>query len=149
VSQITIAKVLTPVSHVALLNEISSLEDRIRTRAFEIYQRRLGAGGTPRNDWLQAECELKCDLAAELSQTDADINLIVTIPCSAECLKVSVMPRELVVDVGFCRRFELPDAIDVDRVYAFVNNGVLHIAAPKARIKALTKSTPKALAKVA
>ena len=34
-------------------------EDRIRSRAYEIYQRRGGLAGTETDDWLQAEAELK------------------------------------------------------------------------------------------
>lgn len=33
--------------------------DRIRTRAYELYEKRGGAPGDPESDWYQAEAEIK------------------------------------------------------------------------------------------
>jgi hypothetical protein len=39
--------------------EIDSLEERIRRRAHEIYLRRSDREGSPEQDWLQAEEEIR------------------------------------------------------------------------------------------
>lgn len=38
-------------------------EDRIRVRAFELYEKRNGAPGDAESDWYRAETELKGDAA--------------------------------------------------------------------------------------
>lgn len=38
-------------------------EDRIRVRAYELYQKRSGAPGDAESDWYRAEAELKGDAA--------------------------------------------------------------------------------------
>lgn len=41
------------------LDQRTPPEDEIRKRAYEIYLERQGAPGSPQDDWLKAESELK------------------------------------------------------------------------------------------
>jgi hypothetical protein len=44
-----------PVQHVVTM---ASIEERIRIRAYELYLRRGGRGGSPEQDWFQATAEI-------------------------------------------------------------------------------------------
>jgi len=44
--------------------EISELQERIRTRAYELYEQRGREDGHELDDWLQAEAEATSEIAA-------------------------------------------------------------------------------------
>ncbi|MGA2715629.1 MAG: DUF2934 domain-containing protein [Bryobacteraceae bacterium] len=48
--------------------EPEGLIEQIRSRAFEIFQHRGGGGGSAMADWLEAEFDLVCRRASELSE---------------------------------------------------------------------------------
>jgi hypothetical protein len=49
------------------------LEERIRRRAFEIYQRRGGQQGSDLDDWLQAEKEILGESAKDSAESRATV----------------------------------------------------------------------------
>lgn len=52
-----------PAARTETPTEASSGEDRIRVRAYELYEKRNGAPGDAESDWYRAEAELEGDAA--------------------------------------------------------------------------------------
>lgn len=52
-----------PAARTETPTETSSGEDRIRVRAYELYEKRNGAPGDAESDWYRAEAELEGDAA--------------------------------------------------------------------------------------
>lgn len=48
----------------AKVGNISSIDDEIRRRAYELYLERNGQGGSPDDDWARAEAEIREKLSA-------------------------------------------------------------------------------------
>ena len=135
-------------------DELKALTNQIRERAFSLFQKRSGGDGDALNDWLQAEKDLTCATESDLVEEDSAFRLRVSVPGFADKdLKVTALPDALVVsaeashhhekdegDVYFrefgekqlYRRFELPKTINVDKVTAHIENGMLQITAAKA-----------------
>jgi HSP20 family molecular chaperone IbpA len=138
----------------SFLDEIKALTNRIRERAFALFQKRGSSEGTAIGDWLQAERDLTCATESDLVEKGSGFQLRVAVPGFAEKeLKVTALPDALVVsaqsahrheeDEGkwyFCefaekqiyRRFELPKIINVDKVTARLEKGILQVTAEKA-----------------
>ena len=47
-------------------------EDRVRVRAYELYQKRNGAPGDPESDWYRAEAELRDEAEQPARRSPAD-----------------------------------------------------------------------------
>jgi len=146
----------------SFLEELKTVTEQIRDRAFGLFQRRGACDGSPLNDWLQAERDLTCVTESDLTEKDSGFQLQVAVPGFAEKdIKVTALPDALLVtaesthrheanegNVHFCefdgkqffRRFELPKAIDVDKVTAQLDKGVLRVTAGKAQPKELKAS---------
>lgn len=160
-SHVAIAKVHEGQSGApSFLDELKALTNQIRDRAFAIFQRRGIGDGDAVSDWLQAERDLTCATESDLIEKESGFQLNVAVPGFAEKeLKITALPDALVVsaesehrheenegDVHFCeftekrlfRRFALSKAIDVDKVTAHLENGILHVTAAKARQQNLT-----------
>src|SRR5689334_7010927 len=45
-------------------HDAASLEEKIRLRAYELYEQRAGSEGSAFDDWLRAEAEIKRQIAA-------------------------------------------------------------------------------------
>lgn len=139
----------------SFLAEIKAWTDRIRERAFAIFQRRGSGHGMALDDWLQAERDLTLATESDLTEKDAKYQLRIATPGFTEKeLTVTALPDALVVraesahrhekdegSVHFCefgekklfRRFDLPEAIDVDKVTAQLDKGILRVTAAKAQ----------------
>jgi HSP20 family protein len=134
----------------SLLAEMENTAAAIRQRAFDYYQSRGGTGGSDLDDWLHAEREVVWTPRAEMTENDDEVVLRVDAAgLEARNLRVTVTPNAIVIraDAGhrhdesdgkicFCdfgeklfRQFELPNAIDVDRVSATLDKGILQIVA--------------------
>ena len=138
------------------LDGMESLLVRIRQRAQEISCGRGGGLGRELDDWLQAEREL-CDAEAELLERDdafeCDIALAGYEPSE---VRVTVTPRELLVEAAHkgstggrnaatqgtvrwselhasetTRRGEFDQDILVDKTTATLRNGLLKVVLPK------------------
>jgi len=138
----------------AVLEKIESITGAIRQKAYELFQHRNGNGGSDVEDWLQAERETISVPAAELLDSDKDVRLTVAMPgFEAKDIEVTATPGELVIqaesrhthegqkaNVAFCefasktlfRRVAMPAQIDVDKVTATLDKGILQVVAPKA-----------------
>jgi len=137
-----------------LLEKIEAIAASIRERAFHLFQSRNGANGSDLDDWLQAERDVVWSPASELVNDEKEFRARIAVPgFEAKDIQVSAMPDELVIqaetthshegksgNVCFCefsgkqlfRRLDLPASVDVDKVKASLDNGILQITAPKA-----------------
>jgi HSP20 family molecular chaperone IbpA len=143
-----------------LLEHLEAITDSIRKRAFNIFQNRNGENGSDLNDWLQAERDVVWSPASELVDDKKEFRVRIALPgFEAKDIQVSAMPDALVIqadaththegnsdNVCFCefsekklfRRLDLPAPVDVDKVTASVDKGILQVTAPKATTKQMT-----------
>jgi HSP20 family molecular chaperone IbpA len=153
-SNIAISKIHEGYESTSLLSELKCFAERIRERAFAIFQRRASRDGNALDDWLQAERDLTLSGESELIEKDSNFQLAVALPGFAEKnVKVTALPDAIFVkaesthhhekdegNVYFCqfgekslfRRFDLPATIDVDKVTAQLDKGMLRVTAAKA-----------------
>ena len=104
-------------------------------------------------EWSVAEARSLWLPICELAETDSTVNLIIDLPhCSAGDVQIALMPREIIIKQyvrvlasrswrdmfravfgprALFRRFEMPASIDVNRVRADLELGVLTVIAPK------------------
>jgi len=142
-----------------LYEKMNALTEDIRRRAFNLFERRGGTIGRDLDDWLEAEREVVWSPASELIENKNDFRARLALPgFDPKDLEVTATPNALVVraesahthegkegEVCFCefseqkifRRLDLPSEIDVDRVTASLDKGILEISAPKAASKQL------------
>ena len=134
-----------------LLDEISTLEDRIRRRAYEFGQVRGPAGGSPVDDWLHAEREVCWVPQAELQETDLAIHLMIGLSGVAHrTLDVTVLP-EMVILRGasahengsqcgalvepaprvLCRRIAFPSQVHAESTVVRLEDDFLKVSAAK------------------
>lgn len=139
-----------------IFQEIETVLDRIRERAFNFAARRGFHGSHDLDDWLAAE-RIECWPASELAEQDGKMRLSVTLPgYEAKDIAVTVAPEEIIVKAGrrieesdkprsasacvhwsefrsedVYRRVELPHRIDVARCTARLENGLLIVEAPR------------------
>jgi HSP20 family protein len=137
----------------SLWKELRDTFEGIRKRAFELFERRGRAPGGELDDWIQAERDLFWIPRAELAETDTEFKIHVGVPgMDAKNVEVTAQAGEILVrgntekrmekrgkgvyysefgEKSMFRRFEVPDSIDLDRVTASVEDGMLTVTAPK------------------
>lgn len=134
-----------------IFEAVQSLLSEIERRAFGMFQRRGGADGWDLDDWFQAERQLLPE--AELIEREQEFRLRVALPgYEPKDIQVVLLPDSILVQAKAARpiegeearvrfsefkeeasrRFELPHAIDVDKVVAKLDKGILHVTAAKA-----------------
>jgi len=136
-----------------VLEEIRATFDKIRKRAFELFERRGGLPGFDVEDWIQAEHDLFWVPQAELAETEAEFKIKVGVPgFETKDLEITAQPREILIQgnaekhgektergvtysefgtKSLYRRFPLAAAIEIGSVTANVENGMLTVVAPK------------------
>jgi len=137
----------------ALSNKLEMLAERIRQRAYDIFEHRA-MGREPMEDWLEAERDLVLVPESELIEKDGKYEIRVAAPgFKAQETHVTALPEAVIVsaesshkheetnaNVHFCefggktlyRRLDLPKPINVDQVTANLEDGVLRITAQRA-----------------
>ena len=152
-SQVAIDKV-TDAGKITLpiFQEIEKRFDVVRQRAFDLFEKRGGELGHDREDWLTAERELFSPLA-ELAEKGDAYQMQISLPgFEAKDVEVTATPTEIIIHAAtkeedskqkgnvlwtefgsndVYRRFEVPNPINVDRVTATLENGILRITAPE------------------
>jgi HSP20 family molecular chaperone IbpA len=138
----------------SLLKEIEALLDRVRQRAFELFEQRAGAGGNEVDDWLNAQEQLLAHAPAELVERKKNFEIAIAAPgFTAGQLNIAVLPDSITVlgkaenrkelkhatvyfselaQRDLLRRFDLPAPIEPAQVHASLEDGVLKIVARKA-----------------
>ena len=134
---------------------MKTLSDRIRQRAFEIFEQRGGGDGFAIDDWLNAERDLFRIPESALLERDGKFEARVSIPgFNPDDVLVMVSPHALIVKGSSAhehdgsrggvqlsefdqktlfRRFDLPEPINVDNVTAKLEKGVLELIAHKSK----------------
>lgn len=137
-----------------LLGEMRRMLSDVERKAFELFQHRGASIGHALDDWLQAERETLAAPPAELTETPGGFALRMAIPgFSAKQVQVTATPQELIIKAEHpaqeaptdarvcwselpknekaCRRVPLPAAIDIGKVTATLDDGMLLIKAAK------------------
>jgi HSP20 family protein len=136
-----------------LFQEIEKQFEQVRRRAFELFEKGGRELGHPLQDWLTAEHEMMGWPAAELSEADSNYELSMMLPgYEPKDVQVTATPSEIIIHAkvetrkkteetkclwtefqsnDVYRRFELPEAIDVEKTTANLDKGMLHIIAAK------------------
>lgn len=142
-------------SNAPIFRELKHFFDATQRRAFELFHTRGAWPGSDLDDWLRAEREVAWAPEAELVEDEKEIRIQVAAPgLGMKQIHVTALSESIIVkgeaihkheggdgSVHFCefsekalfRRFELDNRIDVDRVSASRDNGILRIVAPKAK----------------
>jgi HSP20 family protein len=153
-SNVSIEKIHEPErGAVSLFTEMEKMTDAIRRRAFDHFLDRGNVFGNDLEDWLRAERELIWSPGAEMTDNEKEVTLRVQAPgFEPNDLKITATPASVLIEgethhqhqeskgtLRFCefgqklfRRFDLPDEINVDKVAASLDKGILQIVAPKA-----------------
>jgi HSP20 family molecular chaperone IbpA len=153
-SQVIVSKVKQHESDSpSFVEQVKTLGERVRERAYELFQHRQKTEGSALDDWLNAERELIWAPEADLVEKNNHFELQLAMP-GFEAKEVSVIAFSDGIavraesvhkhekgdgDVHFCefgertlfRRFDLPEPIQVDKVTAHLEKGVLHILVPR------------------
>ena len=136
-----------------VFDEVAKRLEAVQRRAFELFEQRGREDGHELEDWLQAEHELFGWPAAELAEKNGAYEIGVTLPgFEAKDVEVTATPAEVVIHAAtqkekksdkdnvlwtefgsedVYRRFQVPNAINVDQVTAKLDNGLLRVIAPK------------------
>jgi HSP20 family protein len=134
-------------------DRLTDIGEKIRQRAYEIFQCRTCAEGHSLDDWLRAERETIRIPEAELIEKDGKFQIRLAVPgFDSKEIRVTATPMGLVIeaeskhehkhtdgDVYYCefrdkhlfRKLDLPGAINVDKVTAHLENGILQLTASK------------------
>ena len=133
----------------SLLKEMDCLLEKVRVRAYELFEQRGRENGHALDDWLTAEDELGVMPVADVEESDKEFRVHVVctdltadeVVVYAEPQAISVkgrsVPKKLsatgsaVQDHALFGRYGLPEAIDPQKVSACLEDGVLKIEAKK------------------
>lgn len=138
----------------SLLERAQTMMDAIRHRAFELFEHRNDSNRSELDDWLQAEREVTWS-PAELIDEEKAFQARIALPgFEAGEIEVSATPDAIIIEAGayhthegqdenvcfceFCgknvfRRVDLPSTVDVDKVTASLDKGILRVTAPKVK----------------
>lgn len=140
-------------SSLPVFGEIAKRFKAIERRAFELFEEGGRRMGRDLEDWLKAEHELLGSPPAELSEKDGVYEMHIALPgFHAKEVEITATPSGIVVHAAakrenqaekdnivwsefgssdVYRHFELPNRIEVDKVTADLENGLLRINAPE------------------
>jgi HSP20 family molecular chaperone IbpA len=124
-----------------LQEELESLSERIRARAYELYLARGAENGREIEDWLRAEREVAPE--TQLREEEGEFQARIFIEgLEPRELEVIAMRDAILVEAPrqakVLGRLDLPKAIDPRRVTAKLEKGVLQVICPKGAQAALT-----------
>lgn len=148
-----------------IFEEFNEIAEKIRVRAFNLFADRGFRQGNDLENWLLAEREI-CWPLAELVEEDDEFEIKVALAgFDPEDITVTANPRELIIKAAHkdeqenkdkkddekvlwsefrsnkvFRHIELPVDIDVDKIEAEFEHGMLEIEAPKARHQSIASS---------
>jgi HSP20 family protein len=169
-SHVTIEKVTdSSPKTLPIFGEIAKQFEAIERRAFDRFEKRGGELGHELEDWMKAERDVVLSPLSELVDEGKAFKARIALPgFDAKDIQVSAMQDAIVVkantahnheqkdgNVCFCefsqknlfRRLALPASIDVDKVSASLENGILQVTAPKCAEKTVPVETKTATTK--
>lgn len=137
----------------AIFDEIAKRFEEVERRAFDLFEKRGREVGHELEDWLNAEHELLGWPQGELTEKDGAYEMQIGLPgFAAKEVEVTAAPNEIVVHAvtkeekkeekgqvlwtefgsrDVYRRFEVQNSINVDKVTANLEDGLLRIKAPE------------------
>jgi HSP20 family protein len=153
-SQIAITKVNDASKKtLPIFEEVAKRCEAVQRRAFDLFEKRGRELGHEVDDWLKAEHELMGWPAAELVEKDGAYELQMTLPgFEAKDVEVTATPTEVIVHAAteeekktekgnviwtefgsndVYRRVGVQNPINVDKVTAKLEKGILRINAPE------------------
>jgi len=153
-SQVAIRKVNDAgKKNLPVFEEIAKRLEGVRQRAFDLFENRGRELGHDQEDWLKAEREVFSWPASELAEKDGTYEIQVSLPgFESKDVEVNTTPSEIVIHAetkeekktqkngvlwtefgsnDVYRRFELSNPINVEKVTANLENGILRIVAPE------------------
>jgi len=135
--------------------EVAKTFEKIQERAFSLFEQRGGLPGREWEDWMLAQYNVLGGASAELSDGDKEVRLRMAVPgVEPNNVKVTVTPQTFVVQADapngrslpnseirfcefshqkLCRQFGLPSPIDLSKVSASLDKGILEVTAVKAK----------------
>ena len=150
----------------SIFDEISTIQDRITRRAYEIFEHNGGLFGRDLDNWLQAEHELFWKPVIELRETDTEFVFEAALSgVDAKDIDIEVTPDDIILKaevqhqhkeekgtVHICefqagrlfRSIHLPRQINPDKVKAEFKNGLLRLTAEIAEEARARKVKPQA-----
>lgn len=158
-SRLNVKKVPEPSDRgLPIFEEFDRLAERIRVEAYNLFTGRGAIEGHDLDDWLAAEREL-CGPDVEVAHEKSEFVLSLALDgFEAVDIDVTATPREILIkgehkttrtggadearsgwseyrSSGVLRRVELPSAVDVEKITAKLQHGVLKIVAPKTAVE--------------
>ena len=129
-----------------LFEEMESIATRIRNRAHEIFLHRGGSPGRELDDWLEAERQLMWMPDTELIEKDREFQARIDIAgVEPKDIRLVALPDSILLqaepksrEAKLFQRFMFSTPIDVEKVTAKLERGILEISAPKSRGAAMT-----------
>jgi HSP20 family protein len=137
--------------------EVEKTTEQIQQKAFSLFMQHGGLPGFDLDNWLLAEREVLGPSAAELVESEKELKLRVAVPgAEARDLRVTATPEAIIVEANtrhdhsgtdgelrfcefsenkLCRQFGLPSEIDVNKVSASLDKGILEVVAAKSADK--------------
>ena len=151
--QVAVEKVNDTGKTLPIFEKIAQRLEAVQRRAFELFEKRGRELGHDVEDWLKAEHELQGWPAAELAEKDGAYEIQIALPgFEVNEVEVTATPAEVLVHAAtkkekktqkgdvlwtefgsndVYRRFQVPNPINVDKVTAALENGILNISAPE------------------
>ncbi|MDH3304356.1 MAG: Hsp20 family protein [Gammaproteobacteria bacterium] len=156
-SNLKVQKVRSPEDRkLPVFKEFDEIADQIRVRAYNLFANRGFSMGNDVDDWLSAQREI-CWPTAELVEEDDEFEIKVALAgFEPKEISVTATPREIIVKAAHndkrkegdekvrwsefrsndvYRQIALPSDIDVDKIEAEFEHGMLEIEAPKKKGK--------------
>ena len=137
-------------------DHVQEINDLIASRAYELFESSGRAHGSDREHWLRAESEILHPMPLEITETETEIGVRAEVPgFGAKHLELGVTPRRLFIlgeRQGALERsegkadhsehphnlilgtLELSTKVDLERVRATLDDGLLLVTLPKAQV---------------
>ncbi len=156
-SKLNVQKVASPEDRtLPVFKEFEEIADKIRVRAFNLFANRGFSMGNDIDDWLTAQREI-CWPTAELVEEEDEFEIKVALAgFESDEITVTATPREVIVKASHkderkeddekvhwsefrsnevYRQIALPSDVDVAKIKAEFEDGMLEIEAPKMKGK--------------
>lgn len=157
-SKLTVRKVASPEDRkLPVFREFDKIAEQIRVRAYNLFADRGFSTGNDLEDWLTAQREV-CWPTAELVEEEDEFEIQVALAgFEAKEISVTATPREIIVKASHkhsrkedkdktvhwsefrrndvFRQIPLPSNVNVEKIEAEFENGMLKIEAPKMKVK--------------
>jgi HSP20 family protein len=154
-TSIPVKRVADNVVTLPVFEELDRRMETVRQRAYDLFAARGFEPGHELDDWLAAEDEVLGWPAAELVETDSEFEMDLTLPgfqpgdievfAEPDCVTVHAAAEKEAEDTSehvlwtefgrneVFRKVTFPAEVDLPRVKAELDNGLLRVHAPKAR----------------